>query len=324
MFKTAPIQPPTPQALAQAADLIRQGKLVAFPTETVYGLGADATNDKAVAMIYEAKGRPQFNPLIVHVAEPTELDDLVIRNETAQLLTSIFWPGPLTLVLPRASRSPISLLASAGLETLAVRCPNHPVAQKLIQLAGKPIAAPSANISGGLSPTEASHVADSLGDKVDFILDGGHSRVGVESTVLDLTGKVPTILRHGGVTYEDLTALLGDVHCADHDDNAPKSPGMLSSHYAPTLPVRLDVIDAHPDEAFLTFGNAQKITGGAMRLNLSETGDLVEAAGNLFSMLRDLDRPRFQGIAVMPIPENGLGAAINDRLHRAAAPRVKP
>lgn len=301
--------------------MISKGKLVAFPTETVYGLGADATNDKAVAKIYQAKGRPQFNPLIIHVAEPTDLDEIVIRNETAQLLTNIFWPGPLTLVLPRASNSPISLLASAGLETLAVRCPNHPVALKLIHLTGKPIAAPSANASGSLSPTEAMHVAESLGDNVDFILDGGHSRIGVESTVLDLTGKVPTILRHGGVTLEDLTALLGEVHCAIADDDAPKSPGMLKSHYAPHLPVRLNVTMAQPDEAYLTFGDEQAALGGATRLNLSESGDLVEAAANLFSMMRMLDQPRFTGLAVMPIPEKGLGAAINDRLNRAAAPR---
>lgn len=321
MFKNSYIQAPTPQALAQAADLIHKGKLVAFPTETVYGLGADATNDQAVAMIYEAKGRPQFNPLIIHVAEPTDLDDIVIRNETAQLLTSIFWPGPLTLVLPRASRSPISLLASAGLETLAVRCPNHPVAQKLIQLSGKPIAAPSANASGSLSPTEAGHVADSLGDKVDLILDGGHTRIGVESTVLDLSGKTPTILRHGGVTLEDLTALLGEVHCSVTDDESPKSPGMMTSHYAPHLPVRLDAQEARQDEAFLTFGDDSALSGGALRMNLSETGNLIEAAANLFSMMRALDQARFSSIAVMTIPERGLGAAINDRLHRAAAPR---
>ncbi|MDD3181885.1 MAG: L-threonylcarbamoyladenylate synthase [Alphaproteobacteria bacterium] len=322
MFKNDHIQAPTPQALAQAADFIQRGKLVAFPTETVYGLGADATNDQAVAMIYAAKGRPQFNPLIIHVAEPTDLDDIVIRNDTAELLTSIFWPGPLTLVLPRASNSTISLLASAGLETLAVRCPNHPVAQKLIQLSGRPIAAPSANASGGLSPTEASHVADSLGDKVDLVLDGGHTRIGVESTVLDLTGRIPTILRHGGVTLEDLTALLGEVHCSLVEDESPKSPGMITSHYAPRLPVRLDAMTASPNEAFLTFGEDRLASGGATRMNLSATSDLIEAAANLFSMLRALDQSQFSGIAVMPIPEKGLGAAINDRLHRAAAPRI--
>lgn len=322
MFKSPNIQSPTPQALAQAADLIHRGRLVAFPTETVYGLGADATNEQAVAMIYAAKGRPQFNPLIIHVAEPMDLDDIVIRNDTAELLTSIFWPGPLTLVLPRATKSPIALLASAGLDTLAVRCPNHPVAQKLIQLSGKPIAAPSANASGGLSPTEADHVYDSLGDKVDLILDGGHTRIGVESTVLDLSGRTPTILRHGGVTLEDLTALLGEVHCALTDDEAPRSPGMLTSHYAPRLPVRLNATNATPNEAFLTFGNDTQAIGGAVRLNLSEAGNPIEAAANLFSMMRDLDQPKFAGIAVMPIPEHGLGAAINDRLNRAAAPRI--
>ncbi|MGE4350746.1 MAG: L-threonylcarbamoyladenylate synthase [Bdellovibrionales bacterium] len=321
MFKPSLIQAPTPTAIAQAAAILQKGGLVAFPTETVYGLGADATNDKAVAAIYEAKGRPQFNPLIIHVAEATDLDDIVIPNEKAQLLTSIFWPGPLTLVLPRAANCPISLLASAGLNTLAVRCPKHPVAEKLIRLSGRPIAAPSANESGSLSPTEAKHVAESLGDKVEMILDGGHSMIGVESTVLDLSGKIPTILRHGGVTQEDLTALLGTVHCALDDDEAPKSPGMLTSHYAPHLPVRLEATQAAPTEAFLTFGPDDTATGGAIRLNLSPKGDLLEAAANLFSMMRELDHPDLSGIAVMPIPHTGLGAAINDRLTRAAAPR---
>jgi len=312
---------PTPQVLAQAANLIQKGRLVAFPTETVYGLGADATNEQAVAAIYEAKGRPQFNPLIVHVAEPADLDPLVVWNDKAQLLTTIFWPGPLTLVLPRASGSPISLLASAGLDTIAVRCPKHPVAQQLIHMSGRPIAAPSANASGTLSPTLADHVADSLGGKVDLILNGGAAQVGLESTVLDLTSSVPTILRHGGVTIEDLAALLGDVRNATTDDNTPKSPGMLSSHYAPTLPLRLNAMDAAEDEALLTFGPDKDILGGGARLNLSYTGNLIEAAANLFSMLRLLDRPLFKGIAVMPIPDSGLGAAINDRLRRAAAPR---
>ena len=321
VFKSSRIQDPTPQVLAQASDLIRQGRLVAFPTETVYGLGADATNDKAVASIYEAKGRPQFNPLIIHVAEPTDLNDIVICNDKAFMLASIFWPGPLTLVLPRAHTSPVSLLAGAGLDTLAVRCPNHPVAQKLIQLAGKPIAAPSANASGTLSPTQANHVLESLGTKVDLVLDGGAATVGVESTVLDLCGQVPTILRHGGVTQEGLCALLGDVRCAISDDDAPKSPGMLSSHYAPSLPVRLLAMSANPEEGFLTFGADGIAEGGKVRLNLSPRGDVVEAAANLFAMLRQLDRTDLKGIAVMPIPEQGLGAAINDRLRRAAAPR---
>lgn len=322
MAKAPNIFSPTPQVLAQAANLIKIGKLVAFPTETVYGLGADATNDTAVASIYEAKGRPQFNPLIIHVAEPVDLDPIVVWNDKAQLLTSIFWPGPLTLVLPRASGSNVSLLASAGLDTLAVRCPNHPVAQQLLRLSGVPIAAPSANASGTISPTLADHVSESLGEKVHLIVDGGPAQVGLESTVLDLTSSTPTILRHGGVTLEDLTALLGDVRCAVGDDLAPKSPGMLSSHYAPSLPIRLNAMEATENEAFLTFGPDKDVLGGGARLNLSYTGNLVEAAANLFSMMRLLDRPVFKGIAVMPIPERGLGMAINDRLRRAAAPKA--
>jgi len=320
--KTPNIFDPTPQVLAQAANLIQKGRLVAFPTETVYGLGADATNEQAVASIYEAKGRPQFNPLIIHVADPSDLDSIVIWNDRAQLLTNIFWPGPLTLVLPRVSGSPIALLASAGLDTIAVRCPNHPVAQQLLRLSGRPIAAPSANASGTLSPTLAEHVADSLGNKVDLILNGGAAQVGVESTVLDLSGPVPTILRHGGVTLEDLSSLLGDVRCALIDDDAPKSPGMTSSHYAPRLPVRLNATEVAEDEALLAFGDDSKISGGGARLNLSYKGNLIEAAANLFSMMRLLDRPVFKAIAVMPIPETSLGAAINDRLNRAAAPRT--
>lgn len=315
------IKKPTPETLHEAARLLQQGRLVAFPTETVYGLGADATNEKAVAAIYEAKGRPQFNPLIIHVADADRMDTLVEWNEHAAFLASLFWPGPLTLVLPRNTNSSIALLASAGLDSLAVRCPNHPVARELIRLSGLPIAAPSANASGKLSPTLAEHVSESLGEKVDLILDGGPTQVGVESTVLDLTGPIPTILRHGGVTQEDLAALLGDVRCALSDDNAPKSPGMMSSHYAPHLPLRLNALVAAPDEAFLTFGKESDVLGGAERLNLSPSGNPVEAAANLFSMIRKLDQPQYQGIAVMPIAETGLGAAINDRLRRAAAPR---
>ncbi len=309
--------------MKQAAALIQKGRLVAFPTETVYGLGADATNEHAVATIYEAKGRPQFNPLIVHISEPSKARELVLWDDRAQRLAAQLWPGPLTLVLPRAPQSPIALLASAGLDTIAVRCPAHKSARDLIELAGRPIAAPSANASGTLSPTQAAHVADSLGEKVDMILDGGPCAVGVESTVLDLTSDTPTILRHGGITKEALCALLGEVREALHDDEAPKSPGMLLSHYAPRLPLRLNAVVARMDEAFLTFGNDQATEGGALRVNLSPSGNTVEAAANLFAMLRSLDKPELTGIAVMPIPMQGLGAAINDRLARAAVPREK-
>lgn len=316
------IKAPTPEALLEAADMIRAGKLVAFPTETVYGLGGDATNEKAVAAIYAAKGRPQFNPLIVHVTSRDEARTLVHWCERAEKLAATFWPGPLTFVLPRLENSPVALLASAGLDTIAIRCPAHPVAVALIHAAGRPIAAPSANASGRLSPTEALHVADSLGNNVDMILDGGACRVGLESTVIDLTQDgAPTILRHGGITKEQLEAIIGPVRLALHDDTAPKSPGMLLSHYAPELPLRLNAMTAGTDEAFLTFGPEENFHGGALRLNLSPSGDLIEAAAHLFAMLRELDQAHFGGIAVAPIPMEGIGAAMNDRLNRAAGPR---
>jgi len=315
------LTPPTPDALAQAANLIRAGRLVAFPTETVYGLGGDATNEQAIAAIYAAKGRPSFNPLIAHIASLDGIEKLVRWDSRASLCAKHFWPGPLTLVLPRAPGSPIALLASAGLDSIAIRFPNHPIAQALIRQAGCPLAAPSANASGRLSPTKAEHVADSLGENVDLILDGGTCPVGVESTVLDLTTERPTLLRPGGLAKETLEALLGPVSEALHDDTAPKSPGMLLSHYAPGLPVRLNATEATAHEALLAFGPDHDIKGGAFRINLSAKGDVIEAAANLFTMLRALDDPTFSGIAVMPIPMTGLGAAINDRLTRAAAPR---
>lgn len=313
---TTRIQPATPATLTEAGAMLRDGRLVAFPTETVYGLGGDATNDRAVAAIFEAKGRPSFNPLIVHVADAFEAEALVAVNPRARAMMARFWPGPLTLVLPRAKDSPVSLLASAGLDTIAVRLPDHAVARALIKVAGRPIAAPSANRSGAISPTLAGHVAESLGTRIGLIVDGGPCRVGVESTVLDLSGERPALLRPGGVAAEDLEAALGAplVRPTDHPD-APKSPGMLASHYAPGLPVRLNVTAARPDEAMLALGG---IPG---TLNLSPSGDLEEAAANLFAMLRALDRPGYTAIAVAPIPEHGLGLAINDRLRRAAAPR---
>jgi L-threonylcarbamoyladenylate synthase len=313
------IVPATPETIAAAAGLLRAGKLVAFPTETVYGLGGNAANDKAVAAIYAAKGRPDFNPLIVHVAGTLEAKNLVEWNDTAQLLADRFWPGPLTLILPRRHDCPISLLASAGLDTLAVRVPSHPVALNLICAAGFPVAAPSANAFGKLSPTMPQHVADSLGGNVDLILDGGASPVGVESTVIDLTALQPTILRPGGVTREQLEQALGSVFEATGENAALKSPGMLTSHYAPNLPVRLNATHVEGDEALLAFGPDDAIKGGAMRLNLSVKGDLNEAAANLFSMMRRLDQPGLRGIAVMKIPGTGLGVAINDRLKRASA-----
>jgi len=311
--------PIPPDRLTAAAALLAKGGLVAFPTETVYGLGGDATSDTAVAAIFAAKGRPSFNPLISHVASVEAAAALVAFGPLAQALAARFWPGPLTLVLPRRSDSPISLLATAGLDSIAVRMPDHPIALALIRAFGRPLAAPSANRSGAVSPTTAAHVAQSLGDKVGMILDGGPCRVGVESTVLDLTGAVPLLLRPGGIALEELEAVLGTRPARPGPEagspTAPRAPGMLSSHYAPALPVRLDAAEAAPGEALLGFGS------GEATLNLSPAGDPTEAAANLFSMLRALDRPEFRGIAVRPIPDAGLGLAINDRLRRAAAPR---
>jgi L-threonylcarbamoyladenylate synthase len=308
----------TPESIGRAAVLLRAGGLVAFPTETVYGLGGDATSERAVAEIFAAKGRPRFNPLIVHVPGLAEAETLAIFNDVARRLVALFWPGPLTLVLPRRSDSGLSLLASAGLDTVAIRAPAHDVAQALLRGAGRPIAAPSANRSGRISSTEAIHVAEELGGRVSLILDGGRTRVGLESTVLDLSGETPVLLRPGGVTSERLTELLGPI--AAPDTGHPKSPGMLASHYAPSLPLRLEAISAQPGEALLAFG-PEVPSGFAEVAWLSRSADLAEAAANLFAMLRRLDRPPFTGVAVMPIPEHGLGRAINDRLRRAAAPR---
>jgi L-threonylcarbamoyladenylate synthase len=284
----------------------------------VYGLGGDATSEIAVARIFAAKGRPRFNPLIVHVPSLAEAEALAVFDEHARGLAERFWPGPLSLVLPRRADSSLSLLASAGLDTVALRVPAHPVAQALLRAAGRPIAAPSANRSGRISPTMAEHVAAELGDRVGLILDGGACPVGLESTVLDLSGPTPVLLRPGGVTLEELHGIFSEVVTPAAGENAPRAPGRLPSHYAPGLPVRLDAVDARPGEALLAFG-PEPLPGFAEVLFLSKSGDLAEAAANLFAMLRRLDRPEFTGIAVMPIPEEGLGLAINDRLHRAAA-----
>lgn len=304
----------------EAARLLRQGALVAFPTETVYGLGGDATNDRAVAAIFEAKGRPRFNPLITHVADLAVARRLAAFDARAERVAARFWPGPLSLVLPRAPRSPISLLASAGLDTLAIRVPAHPLAQALLRAADRPLAAPSANRSGRVSATTGTHVQDELGGIIAAILDGGPCQVGIESTVLDLSAAAPALLRPGGVPLEALETVLGPLLQAVEAGATPRSPGMLSSHYAPSLPLRLNASEARPGEALLAFGPAAP-PGFAETRSLSPAGDLAEAAANLFALLRALDRPAFTGIAVMPIPERGLGLAINDRLRRAAAPR---
>jgi L-threonylcarbamoyladenylate synthase len=317
----AAIAPAYPASIGEAARLLRAGALVAFPTETVYGLGADATNERAVAAIFAAKGRPRFNPLIVHVPGLAEAEAFAEFDARARSLAARFWPGPLSLVLRRRRDSGLSLLASAGLETVALRAPAHPVAQALLRATARPVAAPSANRSGRVSPTEAAHAMAELSGAVAMVLDAGRCRIGIESTVLDLSGQTPVLLRPGGVALEQLAALLGPIATESGGAGMPRSPGMLASHYAPALPLRLDATDARPGEALLAFGPAAAPVGFAETLWLSRTGDLAEAAANLFAMLRQVDRPVYSGIAVMPIPEHGLGHAINDRLARASAPR---
>ena len=308
--------------IEQAAQALRSGRLVAFPTETVYGLGAVATNDRAVAAIFAAKGRPRFNPLIVHVTDASAARALVRWNPTAERLAARFWPGALSLVLPRAEGCPLALLVSAGGDTVALRAPAHPAARALLAATVLPVAAPSANPAGQVSPTTAEHVAAGLGERIDFIIDGGPCPIGVESTVLDVTCTPARLLRPGGVTRAALEAVIGPVAGPvplDATDQR-RSPGQLDSHYAPTRPLRLDVDAVGTDEALLAFG-PQPLRGAARTLNLSPGADLEEAAANLFAMLRALDRPGFRAIAVMPVPEDGLGEAISDRLRRAAAPR---
>lgn len=316
MAQKALVKPATPDTISEGAALLKKGELVSFPTETVYGLGADATDDKAVASIFEAKGRPQFNPLIVHVPDISWISAFAIFTENGKRLAERFWPAPLTLVMKRKPDSRISYLVSAGLETVAVRLPAHPVARELIEKAGIPIAAPSANISGTVSPTTAEHVRQGLEEKISLIIDGGASPVGLESTVLDVTGEIPVLLRAGGLTVEEIKAETGEVLFPEKDPALPRSPGQLASHYAPSLPVRLNAVSPEKGEAFLGFGKSK----GAV-MNLSESADLKEAAANLFAFMRLLDKSSYSGIAVAPIPMSGLGLAINDRLKRAAYPR---
>jgi L-threonylcarbamoyladenylate synthase len=264
--------------------------------------------------VFEIKGRPSFNPLIVHIADPSWAARFVTIDPRFERLAARFWPGPLSIVMRSRAGSPISSLAAAGLDTIALRCPASATAAALLREADRPLAAPSANRSGGISPTTAAHVAASLGTTVDMILDAGPCKVGLESTVLDLTAATPAILRPGAITQEDLADVLGRVIAGAETPDAPKSPGQLLRHYAPEVPVRLNVTTAAPGEAMLGFG----ATAGAT-LNLSASGDLREAAANLFAMLHSLDDPkRFKAIAVAPIPEQGLGVALNDRLRRAA------
>lgn len=311
--------------IARAGEAIRAGRLVAFPTETVYGLGADATDDKAVARIFEAKGRPRFNPLIVHVPDLQVAEKHGVFSDAARMLAAAFWPGGLTLVLPRRPETPLSLLVSAGLDTVALRVPAHQIAQALLRAAERPVAAPSANRSGRVSPTRAEHVMAELGaaETLAMVLDGGPCRLGLESTVIGFPQGIPTLLRPGAVARDEIEKVLGG-RLAEADAGAGEegraSPGQLESHYAPGSPLRLNATEAGPDEVLLAFGPDAPETKTSM--NLSTCGDLTEAAANLFAMLRALDAEA-QGrvIAVMPVPDEGLGEAINDRLKRAAAPR---
>ena len=304
-----------PAARRQAAKALRAGGLVAFATETVYGLGADATNEAAVARIFEAKERPRFNPLISHVPDTATAFDLGRADNRARAVAEAFWPGPLTLVLPRSASCPVAWLTSAGLDTVALRVPSNADARSLLAETGRPVAAPSANRSGRVSPTTAAHVVEELGNRVDLILDGGPCPVGLESTVLDLSGDRPRLLRPGAVIRSAIEGVVGPIDIATADDPVT-APGMLASHYAPSAALRLNATEVQAGEAALDF--AGQLGNG---LDLSPSGDLVTAAANLFAHLRLLDQPQVTLIAVAPIPETGLGAAINDRLRRAAAPR---
>jgi len=306
------------RTIESAAAALRDGRLIAFPTETVYGLGADATNARAVAAIFEAKGRPRFNPLIVHVASVELAAVLGHLTPAGSQLAAAFWPGPLTLVLAKRADCPIAELATAGLDTIALRVPAHPVAQALLQAASLPIAAPSANRSGHVSPTTAAHVEADLGKTVAMVLDGGAAPLGLESTVVDVTGEAPIALRLGAVPREDLARVLDrPVATASDGARSPASPGMLARHYATATKLRLEARAVHQGEALLAFGPDAPEHGGPM-INLSASGDLTEAAANLFAALRILDASGAEAIAVMPIPDKGLGEAINDRLRRAA------
>jgi L-threonylcarbamoyladenylate synthase len=304
--------------ISEAADRLLRGEVVAIPTETVYGLAADATNAAAVARIFAAKGRPDFNPLISHIADPAQLDALVVLDDRARRLAEAFWPGALTLVLPRRPDCPVAPAVSAGLPSLALRMPAHPLARELLARVGRPVAAPSANRSGHVSPSTAQHVRDSLGPDIP-VLDGGPCKVGLESTVIGLTGERPTLLRPGGIAAEDIEAVLGEA-LVQPTDTKLQSPGMLLKHYAPRLPVRLNAVAPQGREGLLSFG--KPLPGFATVFSLSETGDLAQAASRLYAGLHALDlMPGLDGIAVMPIPQQGLGLAINDRLVRAARGR---
>jgi len=323
---TTEISPTGAADLVLAARALGQGRLVAFPTETVYGLGADATNADAIARLYQAKGRPAFNPLISHVADLAAAEKIGRFDAPALALAKAFWPGPLTLVLPKTRDCAVAELATAGLDTIAIRIPSHGIARTILAAFGKPVVAPSANISGHVSPTTAQHVESDLAGRIDLIVDGGPVDVGVESTIVGCFGE-PMLLRPGGLPREEIERVLGRALLRppaemESDSAQPLAPGMLSSHYAPRTRVRLNATDVGPNEALLAFGPPLKeAERAAAVMNLSRIGDLNEAATNLFGYLRALDARMAQTIAVMPIPNHGLGEAINDRLRRAAVER---
>jgi L-threonylcarbamoyladenylate synthase len=321
-FLTA-ILSPDDEGIVSAASLLCASALVAIPTETVYGLAADATSERAVAKVFAAKGRPGFNPLICHYADAAAAAAHVAFSPLAERLAVSFWPGPLTLVLPRRQGCKVHALAGAGLPTLAVRVPAHPVARALLAACPFPLAAPSANRSGGVSPTTAAHVLADLDGRIAAVLDGGSCAVGLESTVVDVSGNIPRLLRPGGIPAEAIEACIGVLARGHTPGAAPVSPGLLASHYAPVLPLRMDTCRARADEALLAFGAALP---AALVFNLSPSGDLAEASSRLFAGLRWLDTEGpargLRAIAAMPIPDVGLGAAINDRLRRASAGSV--
>jgi L-threonylcarbamoyladenylate synthase len=308
----------------RAQAILRSGGLVAFPTETVYGLGADATDPEAVARIYAAKQRPRFNPLIAHVASAKAAGLQGVFDATAEALAEAFWPGPLTLVVPASAACAVSDLARAGLDSVALRVPAHPLAHSLLEGFGAPVAAPSANCSGRVSPTRAEHVLADLDGRIDAVLDGGPTEVGLESTIVACLGDGPRLLRPGGLPREAIERVVGRLMApVTEGGSAPRAPGMLASHYAPRAKVRLETAEIRAGEAALLFGSTPpgRLAEARASLNLSERSDLLEAAANLFSHLRALDRSGAPTIAVSPIPDSGLGEAINDRLRRAAADR---
>ncbi len=314
----------SPASIAAAAACLRAGGLVAVPTETVYGLAADATSDAAVATIFTAKERPAINPLIVHILNIEAAREHALFSPEAERLARAFWPGPLTLVLPATPSCRVSLLARAGLDTVALRSPSDETARALIAAGGVPLAAPSANRSGRVSPTTAAHVLADLDGRIDWILNGGPCRYGLESTIIEVVGVRPALLRPGAITREAIEAALGSpIETIAAPRAAPNAPGQLASHYAPKADLRLDALDARKHEAALDFGGSLAASAASARLDLSPDRDLIEAASHLFSYLRALDASGAARIAVAPIPTHGLGAAINDRLSRAAAPRKR-